>query len=88
MAGIAKLAKKMGLSEAEAAAQIRARLEDPEALAALGGVFQVDMEDEDEVTLLKELLTLKLSGEEDAFREKAAELDLIGRMQKIGLLPS
>lgn len=88
MAGLSRLAKKMKLSEQEVAAQLQAKLDDPSALASLGGVFQVDMEDEEEVALLKELLTAKLSGDDDAFREKALEMNLLGRMQKMGLLPS
>jgi hypothetical protein len=87
MAGISKLAKKMGLSEAEATAQIRARLDEPETLQALGEVFQINMEDEDELTLLLDLITSKITGEDEVFQEKAAELNLIGRMQKMGLLP-
>ena len=88
MSGISKLARKMKLSEEETVARIRARLDDPEAMQALSGVFQIDTEDDAEVQLFRDLLTMKLSGDEDGFREKAAELNLIGRMQKLGLLPS
>jgi hypothetical protein len=87
MAGLSRLARKMKISEDEAAARIQAKLDDPDTLAAMGDVFQIDMEDEAEVALFRELLAVKLTGDDDAFREKAIELDLIGRMQKLGLLP-
>lgn len=87
MAGLSRLAKKMKLSEQEVAAQIQAKLDDPSALASLGGVFQINMEDEAEVAMFKELLSAKLSGDDELFQEKALEMDLISRMQEMGLLP-
>lgn len=86
MAGISKIAKKMGLSEADAAEQIRSRLQDPETLRSLGEAFQLDMDNEEEVNLFLELIAVKIAGDEEAFQEKAVELNLIGRMQKMGLL--